>query len=246
MKPSDVGIGMDQYDRRARLLPALLVILPAALAAVALAPDAIMGWGGGVALIVQAGGSFLLAQSVGDTGKRKETKLFEYFGRRPTERMLCHEHATNPVLLAERHRKLAKLFPKIKIPTAADEKKDPKGALDVYTACMDKVRGIVRTDKTKHVDVQRENIQYGFRRNLWAIKSWGISVTLIASVLLATETVGHIIAHEPVPLAQPVIIAVDVVLVLAWTLVVTRDWVKRAALLYAERLLETIDTLAGP
>jgi hypothetical protein len=245
MKPSDFGIGMDQYDRRARLMPALLVILPAALAVVALAPDAVVGWSGGVALIVQAGGSFLLAQAVGDTGKREELKLFEYFGGRPTERMLCHEHATNEVLLAERHRKLAKLFPKIKIPTAAAEKNDPKAALDVYTACMDKVRGIVRIDKAKHVDVQRENIQYGFRRNLWAIRPWGISVTLIAGVVLATEIAGHVMAHEPVPLAQPVIIAVDVLLLLAWILVVTRDWVKRAALLYAERLLEAIDTLAG-
>jgi hypothetical protein len=172
-------------------------------------------------------------------------KLFEYFGGRPTERMPCHEYATNQVLLAERHRKLAKLFPKIKIPTAAAEKRDPKAALDVYTACIDRVRGIVRTDKTKHADIQRENIQYGFRRNLWAIKPWGISVTLIAGAVLAAEIVGRVMVHEPVPLAQPVIIAVDVLLVLAWILVVTRDWVKRAALLYADRLLETIDTLAG-
>jgi hypothetical protein len=245
MKLSDFRIGMDQYDRRARLMPALLVILPAALAVVALAPDAVVGWSGGVALFVQAGGGFLLAQSVGDTGKRKEPKLFEYFGGRPTELMLCHEHATNQVLLAERHRKLAKLFPKIRIPTAAVERGDPKAALDVYTACMDKVRGIVRTDKTKHVDVQRENIQYGFRRNLWAIKPWGISVTLIAGVLLAAEIIGQVMEHEPVPFAQPVIIAVDIFLLLAWTLVVTRDWIERAAFLYAERLLETLDTLGS-
>ena len=129
MKVSDLGIGMDQYDRRARLMPALLVLLPATLAVVAVAPDAIVGWSGGIALIVQAGGSFLLAQIVGDIGKRKEPALFDSFGGRPTERMLCHEHASNRILLAERHRKLAKLFPKLKIPTAESEKKDrPAGA----------------------------------------------------------------------------------------------------------------------
>src|SRR3989442_12040666 len=115
MALADLGIGMDQYDRNARLKPALMVVLPTALAVVALAPDAVLGWSGGIALIVQAGGSFLLAQIVGDIGKKKEPQLFEYFGGRPTELLLSHEHAPNKVGVAERHRKLAKLFPKLKI-----------------------------------------------------------------------------------------------------------------------------------
>src|SRR5687767_14473539 len=123
MALNDLGIGMDQYDRNARLKPALLVILPAALAVVALAPDAVLGWSGGIALIFQLGGSFLLAQIVGDIGKKKEPKLFKSFGGRPTELLLSHEHAPNNVVLAERHRKLAKLFPKLKIPTADAEQK---------------------------------------------------------------------------------------------------------------------------
>src|SRR5438128_1750425 len=118
MKLTDLGIGMDQYDRRARLMPALLLILPAALAVVTLAPDDVLGWGGGIALIAQAGGSFLLAQMVGDIGKRKEPNLFESFGGWPTEMLLSHQHAPNKVMLADRHKKLAKIFPKIKIPTA--------------------------------------------------------------------------------------------------------------------------------
>ena len=180
MKLSDLGIGMDQYDRRARLIPALLVLLPAALAVVALAPDAIVGWSGGVALVVQAGGSFLLAQIVGDIGKRKEPALFDSFGGRPTERMLCHEHASNRILLAERHRKLAKLFPKLKIPTADSEKKDRPAALEVYAACVDKIRARARADKEKFPHVHRENVHYGFRRNLWGLKPYGIAVTLVS------------------------------------------------------------------
>ena len=144
MKFGDLGIGMDQYDRRARLMPALLVLLPAALAVIALAPQAVLGWSGGIALIVQAGGSFLLAQIVGDTGKKKEPKLFEFFGGRPTELLLHHAHAPNRVLLVERHRKLAKLFPKIRLPTADQEKKESNAALVVYTACVDKVRSLTQ------------------------------------------------------------------------------------------------------
>ena len=244
MALTDLGIGMDQYDRNARLKPALLVILPAALAVVALAPDAVLGWSGGIALIFQLGGSFLLAQIVGDIGKKKEPKLFEYCGGRPTELLLSHEHAPNKVVLAERHRKLAKLFPKFKIPTADAEKKDPKAALDIHTACVDKIRGMARADKVKFPDVHRENIHYGFRRNLWGLKQPGIAIAAVAAIVVCADMPGNLMSHEPVHLAQPVIVAINLLLLLVWLFVVTRAWVKRAAMLYAERLLETLDMLA--
>lgn len=243
MKLEDLGIGMDQYDRRARLMPALLVLLPAALAVIALAPDAILGWSGGVALIVQFGGSFLLAQIVGDIGKKKEAGLFDSFGGRPTERMLCHEHAPNKILLGERHRKLAKLFPKIKIPTAAAEKADPKAALDVYTACVDKIRGQVRTEMENFPHVHRENINYGFRRNLWGLKPWGIAVSAVAVTAVGAHMMGRVMSHEQVHLAQPIVLVADVLLLLIWIFAVTREMVRRGAALYADRLLEALDTL---
>lgn len=246
MKLADMGIGMDQYDRNARLKPALLVTLPAALAVVALAPEAVLGWSGGIALICQFGGSFLLAQIVGDIGKKKEPKLFEYCGGRPTELMLSHEHAPNKIVLAERHRKLTKLFPQFKIPTAVAEKKDPKAALDIHTACVDKIRGIARADTVKFPDVHRENIHYGFRRNLWALKHYGIATAAVAAIVVCADMTGSLMSHEPVHLVQPVIVAINLLLLLVWVFVVTRAWVKRAAVLYAERLLETLDVLAFP
>jgi hypothetical protein len=243
VKLRDLGIGMDQYDRRARLMPALLVILPAALAAVALAPDAVLGWGGGIALIVQAGGSFLLAQFVGDIGKRKEPKLFGSFGGRPTERLLSHQHAPNRVILADRHKKLRKLFPKIKIPTAADEQRDPEGALEIYTACCDKLRGLLRTQKEKFADVHRENIHYGFRRNLWALKPAGIAVTFVALASVGAEMFGSVSARQSISLVQPVVAAIDGLLLFSWIFLITESWVKRAAVLYSERFMEALDAL---
>jgi hypothetical protein len=243
MRLTDLGIGMDQYDRRARLMPALLLILPAALAVVTLAPDDVLGWGGGIALIAQAGGSFLLAQMVGDIGKRKEPKLFESFGGRPTEMLLSHQQALNRVMLAERHKKLAKLFPKIKIPTADAEQKDPKAAFEIYTACCDKLRGLVRAEKDKFPDVHRENIHYGFRRNLWALKPAGIIITAIALMVVGAEVYGSVSEHQPVSLVLPVIAGIDALLLVWWIFFITKSWVKRAAVLYAERLMEALDAL---
>ena len=68
-------VGMDEYDRHARLKPALVAFLPVTLTVLALAPDAIAGWSGALALAIQAGGSYLLAQVIGDIGKKKEQEL---------------------------------------------------------------------------------------------------------------------------------------------------------------------------
>ena len=157
--------------------------------------------------------------------------------------LLSHVHAPNKVALADRHGKLAKLFPKIKIPTAAEEKNDSKGSFDSYTACCDKLRGMVRAEKDKFPLVHRENINYGFRRNLWGIKSWGIVVAAIAIGVVAAEMASSVIAHEQVHLVKPIVTSVNLLMLLAWIFIVTRDWVKRAAVLYAERLLEALDVL---
>lgn len=243
MKLNDLGVGMDQYDRRARLMPALLVILPAALTVIALAPAEVLGWGGGVALIVQAGASFLLAQMVGDIGKRKESKLFESFGGRPTEMLLSHQHAPSKVVLADRHKKLAKLFTKIRIPTADTEQQDLKAAFEIYTACCDKLRSLVRAEKDKFSDVHRENIHYGFRRNLWALKPAGITITAVALVIGGAEIYGAVSEHLPVSLVLPLIVGVDALFLVWWIFFITNSWVKRAAVLYAERLMEALDAL---
>ena len=79
---------------------------------------------------------------------------------------------------------------------------------------------------------------------MWALKPYGIAVTLVSSVVVSAEMVGQLTAHEQIHLAVPAIAGVDLLLFVAWILVVTRDWVERAAVLYAERLLEALDVLA--
>jgi hypothetical protein len=73
-------VGMDEYDRHARLRPALVAFLPITLTALAIAPELGVGWNGAMALAIQAGGSYLLAQVIGDIGKKKEPELFKKFG----------------------------------------------------------------------------------------------------------------------------------------------------------------------
>lgn len=234
------SIGMDRYDRNARLRPALIASLPVALTVVALAPDSVTNWSGAVALVIQAGGAYVLAQAIGDIGKKKEPALFRRFGGRPTDRLLSNKTAPNKALLAIRHKKLQELLPKLKIPTVAAEDKDPVAAQEVWAACVDLLRGKCRGNEA----VMRENISYGWRRNTWAIKSAGITAASVCTIVVAAELGGFLYRHETINPLVAVIGGVNLTVAL-WWLTVTPGWVLRAANLYAERLMEALDSVVN-
>lgn len=231
-------VGMDEYDRHARLKPALLAFLPITLAVLALAPDAIAGWGGALALAIQAGGSYLLAQVVGDIGKKKEPQLFKQFGGRPTELLLSHKAAPNKTALASRHAKLTDLIGK-KLPTAAAEQKNSAAALDVYAACVDFLRGKCRGD----LAVFRENKGYGFRRNLWAIKKVGVAASVVGVAVIAAELYRLASANQPVGNALWVNGGMNLLMAAFWIFIIRPAWVMRAAQQYADRLMEALDAM---
>jgi hypothetical protein len=232
-------VGMDEYDRHARLKPALVAFLPVTLTMLALAPEAITSWSGALAIVIQAGGSYLLAQIIGDIGKKKEPELFKKFGGRPTDRLLSHKTAPNKTTLVMRHAKLGTLMDKVKIPTAKAEEKDPAGAADVYAACVDFLRGKFRQNPA----VFRENKSYGFRRNLWAIKNGGVIASTIGVVVVAAELYGLASVHQPINEALWFIGGLNLLMLVLWILFITPSWVMRAAQLYADRLLEALDAL---
>lgn len=231
-------LGMDAYDRHARLKPALVAFLPVTLTVLALAPDAITGWSGALALVIQAGGSYLLAQLSGDIGKKKEPELFRKFGGRPTDRLLSHKTAPNKTILAMRHAKLAALMDR-KLPTVAVEEKNQAAAADVYAACVDFLRAKCRGNDA----VFRENKGYGFRRNLWGLKKAGIIASIVGVVVVGGQLYGLASAHEPINNVLWFVGGLNLLMLAVWILFVTPAWVMRAAELYADRLMEALDAM---
>lgn len=235
-------LALDSYDRTARLKPALMLFLPVTLSIIALAPGDILGWSAALAAIVQAGGSFILAQFIGDIGKRKEPQLFSQFGGRPTDRLLSHRDAPNRVTLALRHEKLQRLFPSIVVPTRESEERDPDAAVEVYSAYVEQLRNRTR-NKEQFGGVFRELVHYGFRRNLWGVKAAGASLAIAASVIVCTALFGFTSAHQNVGLIVPIVAVINIAMTCLWLFVITPTWVMRAARLYADRLVEALDTM---
>ena len=90
-----LGYVPDEYTRKGRLYPALLVTLPLIAVALVLFPDVGSGVKALGSLFVLCGGGMLSPQVGRDMGKRKQPQLYKLWGGKPTTRMLRHRHTTN-------------------------------------------------------------------------------------------------------------------------------------------------------
>src|SRR5437660_3702182 len=233
----------DTYTLRARILPTLIVGLPAGLAALAWFPKSDDWWGPISSLVMGAGAVALLAQLGRDWGKRKQPRLYQAWGGEPTTRMLRHRGASNAVLVQRRHKKLQELMPDQKIPTPEEELANPERADEIYEAATAFLREKTR-DKERFPLVFEENCNYGFRRNLWGMKPLGIFTAVVGTAAVGALIVMHY-RHTKVVMSSitPTATALNGLLLLAWLFWVTPAWVKIAADAYAERLLAASDTL---
>jgi len=237
------GLSLDTYTLRARLTPALLVVLPIGIEIIALYPFELTGWNLLLGVFVTCGGTSLLSQLARDRGKKKEPALWKEWGGAPTTQMLSHTKTKyDPYTLARYHKKLNLLLPDIRTPSPEDEKENPKGAEKIYEACTSYLRNRTR-DRKEFPLIFAENSNYGFRRNLWGMKPIAIIILIITSFV--SLFVGLWIWKKDGSLDTLLIasVIIYVCLLSIWTLIIKNSWVRLAADAYAERLIESCDQL---
>lgn len=232
-----------EYDRRARLGPTLLVILPPALAGACWFQ--LFTWpqlASGVCLAAFLG---LLAQLGRDRGKLLEPQLFKEWGGKPSVQLLRHRSEYLPAETRERyHRKLRELMPGTHIAGQLDEMADPDAADIAYDSCSDFLRG-----KTRDTQVFRllfeENMNYGMRRNLLAMKPAGIFLSIAGFVSAGLAAVVKSDGGQ-VPPFPVIAMVVNGLMVSLWVMRFTRNWVRVPAFAYGEQLLAACETLQSP
>lgn len=243
MKP--FGLITDSYDRKARLYPALLLVAPVSIAVVGvgLASLSILKSLGTVT--AGCGGAFLLAQLARDAGKKLEVRLFERWNGLPSVAILRHRDARIDAITKDRyHKHLSTLVKGTKPPTPKEEGADPTKADQVYTAWSSYLRVHTR-DTKKYPLVFQENVSYGYRRNVCGLRHLGIGLSTLS---LASGTGWlyrmHAITGTVGVESIASLICVFVFLLL-WIFRFTPDWVRIPADAYAQRLVETVDSLKG-
>lgn len=179
---------LDRYERKARLAPAMLVALPAALVLAAI------GWtldqallGTVAAVLVAFGVPIAMANYTRMAGKHIEAGLWTSWGGSPTSQLLRHTSTANPHRRSAVHARLAALVPELPLPTPADEQTDPHDSDQRWEAVTEIVRSRLR-DRTSSRLLFEENCTYGFHRNMLGLRTTGLRVAATA----AAATIGAI------------------------------------------------------
>lgn len=221
----------DRYVWQARIVPFLIVVLPASLLVVVWLPTESLGWklvSGLVSLVLLS----LFSQLGRDAGKKLEPWLFEQWGGRPSIRKMRYRDTDLNWITLEQIRSKAAMTAGITSPTQEEEASDPTSADDVYDAYICQMREATRGDAI----LLNENISYGMRRNLRGMRWAGVVFALIG----LAGSVGTIIwlSNFKESFVPGVVGLINVSLFVWWLLRVNANWVRVAAEAYADRLFK--------
>ena len=234
-------LSRDDYVWKARKVPVFLTALPMFLAAGAWFP-ALNWW-----VTLPAGAGCLLLGLCGHLGrirgKAGEEILFARWGGTPTTKLLRHgESPFAAQKLALLHTKLAELTG-IEAPSPREERKRPDEADKIYEGYVSHLRNATRR-REEFPLVREELINYGFARNVWGLRPFGIgsSVLGLGAALARLGWLwqsGAASGYE----AALVIAGFNLLLLGFWLFWAREAWVKQVAEVYAQRLLDAAATL---
>jgi hypothetical protein len=193
------------------------------------------------------GGATWLTQVGRDQGKQLEPKLFESWDGMPSVSMLRHRDTRLNKITKERyHTFLTANVRNLVIPGNNEESSDPAAADDIYASANDWLLRATRGKEASKL-IFEENMNYGFRRNFWALRPIALLVDmamLVAVVGLATFNQNIQAAFAEISTATLIALAmvgVHTVIVIR----ATKSWVRIAAEAYAKQLLSACDSLNG-
>lgn len=233
---------LDPYERNARLYPALIVLFPLVLDVYLIIPEIRNIANTLVTLVISLGILQLLANIARSRGKSKENMLFEEWGGVPTSRLLRHSDDTiDPFTKSRYHNYLMESIKNYKIPSPEDELVNIKTADRIYESGVRWLREKTR-DKNTFPLVFKENVGYGFSRNLWALKN--VSIWLLFSSLIL-NTFMFYIKHGINILSYTyeywIANAISFALMIVWIFFINKAFVRSSAEAYARALLAVCD-----
>lgn len=226
----------DDYVLWARVSPGLLTLSPAIITFSVLLPTLVLKIASPI--LLGTFGAYFLANVVRGMGKNLEKKLVRQWDGMPTTHMLrLRESQENMALFSRRRERLAQLT-NMSLPSQRVEARSPSTADDTYVAMVRILINRVRDRGSEFPRVHEENISYGFRRNLRALKTVGISIV----IFLIPFDASYWHSHGDSSLLNA-ILAIQSLFLLLWVFIVTTEWVKQAGFSYAERLFECLESL---
>jgi hypothetical protein len=190
-----------------------------------------------------------LASVTRGRGKQLQKSLLAEWGGLPTTIALRHrETSALDGVSKQRYHAMVGTKLQIAMPTAQEERADPGRADDVYNGVAKRLRELTRNNKGL---LFKENIAFGFHRNMLAMKPVGVVTSLMGiayGLIIAKVLQLSPPQFAPINLADPGLAAtltllVSLALLAAWLLYFNKKAVLQVGFAYAEQLFECLAAL---
>lgn len=236
----------DHYSIHARFMPAFFIFLPMVLTTIAWCPDSTTVLGGAMTFLISFGVMSFLSTVISNMGNAIQKVYFERWGGAPTTTLIMPESDEMDRYTKQRYFKwLNSKIPDLNLLLDSDDKSDLQQKIRSATNFL---REYTR-DTKKYSAVYRDNVAYGFSRNLVAIRYIGIAVSIISIMInigAMLFSAGLWLHSETISTGEfgPVGIVALVVSVLSVALLVfvtNERFVKQRAFRYARSLYEVCE-----
>jgi hypothetical protein len=234
---------LDRYNLLARQRPALLMLFPLLVAAVVILPALQTWWATLLAVTGTCGVAVALAEFAQAKGKAIEPALLRQWDGLPSVAMLRHRDGRLDGTTKTRYKAfLEKHVSGLDFPDEASERQYPAEAEVSYQSATRWLLAQTR-DKKVFALLFQQNISYGFRRNLYGLRYFGMGSSIMAVLLLIAVPAWGLIIHGVIKSEILVAGVIALAVLWFWVSVVRPTWVAIAANGYAHELLAACDRL---
>lgn len=235
----------DNYALKARYYPVVILFFPIVLIGIIYSFEFNSTLQAFTSIGAVGAFTYLFSQLGRDRGKLKENALWKSWGGSPSVQLLRLRNDRLDYITKQRyHKKLQVLCPGEITPSIEIEEDNPVVADQVYFAWTKYLISQTR-DVKKFSLLYKDNVSYGFRRNLWGLKSLAILILIL--LIGGNYLFWAVRLQEFNPMAFPLgfrYTAISLTIFLFfWVFVVTKEWIKVPAFSYAERLCESVEVL---
>jgi hypothetical protein len=243
----------DEYSFNARVKPAFFLIFPVFVSLLVLFEPLQTWTGSAVTLLVAFGVVDFAANQMSAKGNKLQQELFERWGGAPTTIILRHSDNTIDSVTKSRYmERLAFLISNFTPTTVECERYNPGKADALYMSASNYLREHTR-DVKEYPLIFKENIAYGFSRNLRAFKSLGVFIA-VSSLLVSSlaiyldapnlSAMSYREVVQGIPFTHYGLVIIHLSIIGVWVFLVTKEWVKIRAFAYAKRLYAACEKMA--
>lgn len=230
---------LNAYERRARLVPGVLAILPFIVLFAVLGLRQIPAISYVLGILAVAGvGPILIVGAVRSFGKAVEQRLWVSWGGPPTTAWLRLDSPTDDIAQRDAWRKAVEVVSGVSLLSLRAERRDKVEADKAIERAIKRVRDKTR-DKEKFELLFFENRNYGYERNIYGIRWAARGISLLSALAMA----GYMVWLAPL-MDRPQISAANLAglafctfCLFGWFILPSKKRVKISAEQYANELL---------